>query len=669
MFEQATEIFRGAQTEIAIFVIAFFLHALVFGRHRVPDRKSLPAAQGKRAQGPSPDKPKADVSSQPDPKLAEGDLLGESSAMGQLKKLAASSGIDDAWEVFEACSPKSTSLYNAMLDVCVNCRAIRDAETVMRAAAEAGLADVVTYNTLVKAHLQEGSSKEARKVIDAMRKAGLRPNIVTFNELVDAAIKISIEAAWGVVDEMPACGVKPNRITCSILLKSIQQSSSQANVARILTVLEDMDDEADEVLLSSAIEACIRVDRRDLLVPYLQRQCSSRKIPVKNPHTLGSLIRAYGFVGDLGSVWDTWRDMSKRHIMPTSITLGCMVEALTSNGDVDASYDLLHEMLSDEQCKTLVNAVVYGSVLKGFSHQKRFDRVWSLYQEMLELKLQFSLVTFNTIMDACARSGEMAQIPPLLDSMMAQGIQPNRISYSIVIKGYCQENKFEEALQVWESMLQTTSLQPDEIMYNTILDGCARKGLLERGTKLLEEMQRSGIRPSNFTLSVLVKMASRAKQLDRAFELCQELSEKYKFRLNVHVFSNLVQACIANNAMPRAFDVLDQMVRERVRPDLRTYSLLIKACIAAGKGKDVSGLVRAALGLQDAHPSLSSAGSWAQVPKGLPSDLLVEVLEGLSGPCRDNWLAVYLLKDIKHLPYLKLPAGLQLRLTNQAFQS
>merc|ERR1719324_1691509 len=122
---------------------------------------------------------------------------------------------------------------------------------------------------------------------------------------------------------------------------------------------------------------------------------------------------------------------------------------------------------------------------------------------MLEHNLQFSLVTFNTLLDACARSGEMARIPVLLDTMMGQGLQPNLITYGIVIKGYCQENRLEEALQVWESMVSTTDFQPDEIMYNTILDGCARKGLYERGMTLLGEMRKSGIPPSNFTLSVL----------------------------------------------------------------------------------------------------------------------------------------------------------------------
>merc|ERR1719183_3508716 len=118
-------------------------------------------------------------------------------------------------------------------------------------------------------------------------------------------------------------------------------------------------------------------------------------------------------------------------------------------------------------------------------------------------------------------------------------------------------------------------------------------------------MEKSGIHPTNFTLSVLVKLTSRANLLDRSFEICKELSAKYKFRLNIHVFNNLIQGCATHNQLERAFAVLDQLVCERVRPDVRTYTLLIKACTATRESTHAAGLLRAAFGLQDAHPHLA----------------------------------------------------------------
>lgn len=588
-----------------------------------------------------------------------------------IKHFTSESRLDDALAVFEACPEKAACLYNTIIDACIDCRQqgwIEAAQKILGEAVQAGVADIVSYNTIIKGHILAGKTQKAQETITLMKSAGLQPNCVTFNELLDACIKVNISEAWPLIDEMKASGVKPNGITCSILLKTIRPDSTSSNIERILEVLDSMSDDMDEVLLSSVIEACIRVGRVDLLLPHLKRQGSSSRVRVRGPHTYGSIIRAFGFVKDIAGAWETWREMRARSIVPTAVTLGCMVEAVTSNGDTEAAYELIQDMLRDEDCKPLVNSVIYGSVLKGFSHQKKFDRMWSVYQEMLELKLQFSIVTFNTIVDACSRSGEMSRIPELLKSMVSQGIEPNLITYSAILKGYCQENRLDEAFELVEGMVQTTKYKPDEIMYNTLLDGCARQGFYDRGMTLLKKMEGAGIHPTNFTLSVLVKLCSRGKRLDRAFEICDEFSAKYKFRLNVHVYSNLIQASIQHKDLKRAINVLERLLRERIRPDVRAYSLLLRACVSAKEAVDAAGLLRAAIGLRGVHPQLAEFAAHSLQPQGgLPTALIEEVITSIAGaPCREERLAVALLKDIRSKPNVKLDPKLHMRLTTHA---
>merc|ERR1719498_1018278 len=112
-------------------------------------------------------------------------------------------------------------------------------------------------------------------------------------------------------------------------------------------------------------------------------------------------------------------------------------------------------------------------------------------------------------------------------------------------------------------------------MYNSLLDGCAQNNLVDEGLRLLEEMQSEGVSPSNFTLSILVKLMNRARRLDRAFALVEEITKKYHFRPNVHVYTNLVQACVSNQQLARGMTILEQMIKERVAPDSRTYSILV----------------------------------------------------------------------------------------------
>jgi pentatricopeptide repeat protein len=585
-----------------------------------------------------------------------------------LRMFGAERRLKCAEEVFKACPEQTACLHNTLLDIYVDAGELAFAEGVMMKATKAGLADVVTYNTMIKAHLRNGDIRRARSSVETMRSVGLTPNCITFNELIDAAFKNDPTAVWGLIDEMQACGLKPNQVTCSILLKHVHRHSTAADVHRTLSMLNSMSEGIDEVLLSSICEACIRSGQQELLRQQLRRTRGPGCVVVRGAHTFGSIIRAYGFVQDLEGVWATWREMRKRHILPTSITLGCMVEALVGNDGPDAGYEMICEMLGHSSTRPLVNAVIYCSLLKGLVHQKRFDRVWEIYEEMqADMKaLQFSVATYNLLIDACARSCDMARVPTLLKEMSQQHIEPNVITFSTIVKGYCQENQLDKAFDLLEDMKHGKSFKPDEITYNTLLDGCARHGLLERGLCLLQDMQDAGVPPSNFTLSVLVKLASRSYRLEKAFDLCADISKKYRFKLNVHVYNNLINACIQHREVDRALEVFEQSVKERVRPDSRTYSLLGRALATEGDAKGAAGILRAAFGLSgDVHPAAASADpKMLQVRGGLPSEVLSQILEGLARE-GDRAMVMKLVADLRRLPSVKLDSRLAMRLTSQ----
>ena len=77
--------------------------------------------------------------------------------------------------------------------------------------------------------------------------------------------------------------------------------------------------------------------------------------------------------------------MRSRHIEPSSITPGCMIQAIVSDGDAEGARDLVHQAHDDAQCCWAINSVIYCSVLKGFTREKKMDRIGAVYEEMAEM--------------------------------------------------------------------------------------------------------------------------------------------------------------------------------------------------------------------------------------------------------------------------------------------
>merc|ERR1719401_637026 len=156
-----------------------------------------------------------------------------------------------------------------------------------------------------------------------------------------------------------------------------------------------------------------------------------------------------------------------------------------------------------------------------------------------------------------------------------------------------------------------------------------------------------GVKPSNFTLSVLVKLANRGKRPDKAFELCKEITQKYHFRLNIHVYNNLVHACTAHGNSQKGIATLEKLLSERVRPDMRTYALLLRGCISEGSAQDADGLLRSALGVEGGHPSLARFPASAVRPnERLPADLMMEIIHGIERLPRQQSISMKLRKDL-----------------------
>eukprot|EP00746_Dinoflagellata_sp_MGD_P001468 gnl/MRDRNA2_/MRDRNA2_102761_c0_seq1.p1 gnl/MRDRNA2_/MRDRNA2_102761_c0~~gnl/MRDRNA2_/MRDRNA2_102761_c0_seq1.p1 ORF type:complete len:1052 (+),score=206.75 gnl/MRDRNA2_/MRDRNA2_102761_c0_seq1:146-3301(+) len=548
------------------------------------------------------------------------------------------------------------SMYNAVLDACVECGDLQRADKWMQQMKDNKVTDIVSYNTMVKAFVRSENFAKARTLMTELKQQGLESNHVTYNELINGLVRVGNrkQEVWKLVDEMKVQGIMPNRVTCSILLKDLRAKSPGSDVTKTMDLITEMTEPMDEVLLSSVVEACVRVGKPDLLTTKLAQITKDHHV-VSGAHTFGSLIKAYGHARDVDGAWRCWKEMRTRHITPTSITIGCMVEAVVSNGDPEGGYELIKQIQEDDLCRDQVNAVIYCSVLKGFAHEKKMERVWNVWGDMLQNKVKPSITTYNALIDACARNGGMDRVPQLLHEMKDQGLNPNLITYSTLLKGHCLHGDIRTAFAVLDQMCANTDLKPDEIMYNTLLDGCAQANIVDEGLRLLTRMQNEGIRPSNYTLSILVKLTSHARRLDQAFELVDQLTKKYRFKPNAPVYGNLVQACLSNKDVQRALEVLQSMAQDRVQPDMRSVSSVIRSCISQGYLDQSAGVLRGALGFPgEKYPSVNDKSY-----KGL-EDLTNEVLGTLAARGRVQDLAAPILSDIRqYKPNFRIESSVQ----------
>jgi len=542
--------------------------------------------------------------------------------------------------------PLNSIIYNCLLDACVQCNDLSGALEHFETMKKMDFVDVVSYNTVLKAYLGLNKIEEAQGLLREMASRGLPANKVTYNELLHARVLAKDRRGmWALIDEMKRAGVKANAVTCSILLKSLTEHSHATDAEKVMDLVVQTEEQMDEVLFSSVIEACIRLRRLDLLSSMMQKfDKRGHSLSLTAP-TYGSMIKAFGQSRDIERIWDLWHEMGSRGVKPTAITLGCMVDALVMNNRVDEAWKLIHELLDDEEMKASVNTVIFSTVLKGFAMIRQTDRVFAVHAEMVERQIPCNTITYNTMFDACARCGAMNHVPQLLEDMRNSRADPDIITYSTLVKGFCLSGDVDRAFRVLEEMKSDGKFSPDEIMYNSLLDGCAKLHRVEDAQKLLEDMQEYGVNPSNYTLSILVKLFGRTRRLNQAFKIVEEISAKNGLRPNIHVYTCLMQACIQNRQLDRALTLHDTMVTEGgIYVDEKCYSVLVRGCLQAGRPDKAATTIRCAYGLSG-H---GMVGSWqGHDAAGVERGIVAEVLSNLnSGSVSDREIARQLQADL-----------------------
>merc|ERR1719336_251157 len=113
------------------------------------------------------------------------------------------------------------------------------------------IADVVSYNTLIKGCAQRNDAEMALQALEDMQTHGLMPNAITFNTCMDAAVRGSrLDLAWDIVKNMRDSRLRPDKFSCSTLVKGVVKQPSIEHVTASLALLLEVDSLCDVDLKS-----------------------------------------------------------------------------------------------------------------------------------------------------------------------------------------------------------------------------------------------------------------------------------------------------------------------------------------------------------------------------------------------------------------------------------
>ena len=193
-----------------------------------------------------------------------------------------------------------------------------------------------------------------------------------------------------------------------------------------------------------------------------------------------------------------------------------------------------------------------------------------------------NLVTFNTMIDAFANAGQYPNAYSVFERLKKSPLRPDRVTYTTLIKASIKSGYVEQALEVLDDM-KWTGIQPDIVSYNNIIESLCNANRLYEAKDLVNEMERTRVSPDSMTYGLLMKGLLKANKPGPCLTLFESAcadSRSAALTENVQLYTTAISAAAALGDHERALDLVSRMNRVGVKPNKKTLTALMGACIA-----------------------------------------------------------------------------------------
>ena len=195
------------------------------------------------------------------------------------------------------------------------------------------------------------------------------------------------------------------------------------------------------------------------------------------------------------------------------------------------------------------------------------------------------LVTYNTMIDGFARDGKYRTAYGVFQQLKASGLRPDKVTYTTLIKASIRGGDLEQALDLLDDM-KWIGIQPDILSYNNLIEALCNAHRLFEAKDLVNEMELTRVAPDSMTYGLLMTGLLRAHKPGPCLTLFESACADPRTTAlteNVRLYTTAVAAAAALGDHERALDLVARMNRAGIRPNEKTLTALMGACLASKK--------------------------------------------------------------------------------------
>ncbi|KAK7840479.1 pentatricopeptide repeat-containing protein, partial [Quercus suber] len=254
------------------------------------------------------------------------------------------------------------------------------------------------------------------------------------------------------------------------------------------------------------------------------------------------------------------------------------------------------------------NAVVWTGLMVGYTQAGKLEAALELFTKMVKEGVQMDEFVFSIILKVkLGLDSDVSVGTPLVDFYVKCGSfesarlaferisEPNDVSWSCVISGYCQIGEFEESVKIFK-LLKSKGVVLNSFIYTSIFQACAALADLNLGAQVHADAIKTELVAYLYGESAMISMYSRCGRSDCAYQVFESLENP-----DTVAWTAIICGYAYHGNVIKALSLFNRMQDCGVRPNAVTFIGVLTACSHSGlvtEGKKYLESMRAEYGVE-----------------------------------------------------------------------
>ncbi|XP_008787305.2 putative pentatricopeptide repeat-containing protein At1g02420 [Phoenix dactylifera] len=307
-------------------------------------------------------------------------------------------------------------------------------------------------NALLRTLCQEKSMADARNVYHRL-KHEFRPDLQTFNILLSGWK--SVEDAEGFFEEMIQLGVKPDLVTYNCLVDVYCKNCQVEKAHKLIDKMRDEEIYPDVITYTSLIGGLGLIGQpdkaRDVLKDMRELGC------YPDVAAYNAAIRNYCIAKRLGNAFALLEEIAGRGLAPNATSYNLFFRCFYWANDLESAWRL-YERMRSEGCLPNTQSCMF--LVRLFRRQEKVAMALQLWNDMVEKGFgSFTLVS-DVLFDLLCDSGKLDDAERCFLQMVEKGQKPSTVAFRRIKVLMRLANRHDSLRNLSEKMAMFGHLSP-----------------------------------------------------------------------------------------------------------------------------------------------------------------------------------------------------------------